>query len=406
VLVSAGFHEQGGQAKATAALADYLLARGTPVHLVAHDVDRRFLGRPECTVHRVPRPGRADFWGVLCLRRRGRVVARQVCARHPAARVVVNGGCCEWGDLNWVHYLHSAWRPSLKEMPFRSRLKEVVAGSVFRRQERRALRVARLVLTNSERTRADVVNRVGIDPARVHTVYYGGEAAWREPTAAERAAARAWLGQSEERPLVVFVGGFGRDERKGFDTLWAAWQELCRGPGWDADLVAAGGGAGAAAWHRRVEQAGLGKRARFLGLTDRIYDVLAAADLLVSPTRYEPYGLNVQEAICRGVPALVSACAGVTEQYPPALADLILPGPDNARDLADRLRRWRADVAGWRERFLPLAAALRRYSWSEMAASIVALAEGQPGTAATRRCDYTPGLQPGSLCPQSLTEGR
>jgi glycosyltransferase involved in cell wall biosynthesis len=378
VLVSAGFHEQGGQSKATAALADYLLDRGTPVHLVAHDLDGRFLDRPGCTVHRVPRPGGADFLGVLWLRRRGRAVAARVCAACPGTRVVVNGGCCHWGDVNWVHYLHNAWSPSLAGMPLRHRLKEAVAGAFFRRHERRALRAARLVIANSERTRAEIVRCLKIDPTRIHTVSYGGEAAWRPPTAQERAAARAWLGQAEQRPLVVFVGGFGRDERKGFDSLWEAWRELCKDPGWDADLVAAGGGASAAMWQERVRQAGLAERVRLIGFTDRVYDVLAAADLLVSPTRYEPYGLNVQEAVCRGVPALVSACAGATEQYPPDCAELILPDPDNVADLAQRLRRWRADMTGWRRRFAALSAVLRDYNWADMAERIVTLARGLP----------------------------
>src|SRR6516165_2333644 len=111
VLVSADFRQQGGQSKANAALADYLLARGTPVHLVAHDVDGRFPGRPGCTTHDVPRPAGADLLGVLALRRRGWAVARAVCAADRGARVVVNGGCCAWADVNWVHYVHGAWRP-------------------------------------------------------------------------------------------------------------------------------------------------------------------------------------------------------------------------------------------------------------------------------------------------------
>jgi glycosyltransferase involved in cell wall biosynthesis len=216
----------------------------------------------------------------------------------------------------------------------------------------------------------------------VRTVYYGGEAAWHEPTPSERATARARLGQAEARPLVAFVGGFGFDERKGFDSLWQAWRALCADPAWDADLVAAGGGCGLATWRDRVNRAGLDRRLRLLGFTDRVYDVLAAADLLVSPTRYEPYGLNVQEAVCRGVPALVSACAGVTEQYHPALTSLVLPDPDDWCDLAKRLRRWRAEVAGWRGQFRKLTETLRAYSWRAMAAKIVSLAEDHRTTCA------------------------
>ena len=214
-----------------------------------------------------------------------------------------------------------------------------------------------------------------LPPRKVRTLYLGGEEAWRPATAAERAAARSWLGQGERRPLVLFLGGLGNDERKGFDTLWSAWRELCGDPRWDADLVVAGGGSAADRWAARVAAAGLTGRVRLLGFVDRVSDLLAAADVLVSPVRYEPYGLNVQEAVCRGVPALVSARAGVVEQFPPDLADMVLPDPDDARDLGARLRRWRADADGWRRRFAPLGAALRARGWDAMAAEIVELAE-------------------------------
>ena len=37
---------------------------------------------------------------------------------------------------------------------------------------------------------------------------------------------------------------------------------------------------------------------------------------MVHPARYEAYGLGVHEAICRGLPAIVSAGAGIAELYP------------------------------------------------------------------------------------------
>ena len=191
----------------------------------------------------------------------------------------------------------------------------------------------------------------------------------------ERAAARAWLELSATRPIVVFVGGLGHDERKGFDTLWKSWQILCADPCWGCRLTCR--------WRRGSQQnldrpdhrLGPGRAYQAAGFTERVYEVLAVADLLVSPVRYEPYGLNVQEALCRGVPALVSARAGVVEHYPPELTDMVLPDPDNAGELATRLRRWRADMAGWRTRCQSLGAELRGYSWSDMAAHIVALIE-------------------------------
>lgn len=327
------------------------------------------------TVERVPRPGGVDSLGVLLLRRRGAAVAARVCAAHPGARVVVNGGCAQWADINWVHYLHSAWQPDMRQAPWRSRIKHAVIGAMVRKHERQSLKAARLILANSERTRDDLVNYLGLDRCRVHCVYLGSMPGWQPPTLAERSAARTWLEQPAQRPLAVFVGGFGTDERKGFDTLWHAWRWLCERGDWDVDLVGVGDGRALTSWRQRTAAAGLTARVRLLGATDRVFDLLAAADLLVSPVRYEPYGLNVQEAICRGVPALVSACAGVAERYPPELADAILSDPDDWRELAERLLRWRADMQGWRERFRPLGDMLRSYSWDEMAARIVAFAE-------------------------------
>jgi glycosyltransferase involved in cell wall biosynthesis len=384
VLVSAGFHYRGGQSRANAALADYLLARRTPVHLVAHEVDRRLLDHPGVTVHRVPRPAGADFLGNLFLRRRGRAVARRICGAQPGARVLVNGGNCRWPDINWVHYVHNAWRPPSQGAPLWFKVKNALAGAAARRQERRALTCARVVIANSEQTRTELIARFGLEATRVHNVYLGGDPAWRPATAAERAAARDWLGQPGHRPLAVFVGGLGHDERKGFDTLWSSWRSLCQDAAWDVDLVVAGDGARTAFWQTGVRASGLGERVRLIGFTERVFDLLAAADVLVSPVRYEPYGLNVQEAVCRGVPALVSARAGVVERYPRELADMILPDPGDWRDLAARLVRWRADVSGWRRRFEPLARELRSYSWNEMARRIVAVAEQAPVAAGPR----------------------
>jgi len=180
---------------------------------------------------------------------------------------------------------------------------------------------------------------------------------------------------STERPLVVFVGAMGHDQTKGFATLWSAWRTLCARPDWDADLIVAGGGGGVATWQARIAQAGLSDRVNFLGFTDRVADVLAAADLLVSPARYEAYGLNVHEAICRGVPALVSGRAGVAERYTPDLAEMILADPEDAADLAARLFRWRSNIEYWKDRFLPLASAFWRYTWSDMARQIVSIVQ-------------------------------
>lgn len=318
-----------------------------------------------------------DAAGVLSLSRAGESVAKRLTRANPATRVVVNGGNCIWNDINWVHYLHGAYRPHLQSAPAWFKLKERAVGSWFRRRERRAIRSARIVVTNSKSTTANVVQYTGVPPERVRTVYYGADSSWIPPTADERRRGRELFKLHPSRPIVVFVGGFSHDNRKGFETLLAAWRLLCKDKNWDADLVMAGGGNAAAAVSRQISSENLTGRIRLVGFTDRVFELLAAVDLLVSPVRYEPYGLNVQEAICRGIPAIVSQAAGVAEEYPAELEEMLLSVPNDPQELVNRLRRWRGEMPIWKSRFESLADRLRSRSWDDMAREIVALAEAQ-----------------------------
>ncbi|HEX8392972.1 MAG TPA: glycosyltransferase family 4 protein, partial [Longimicrobium sp.] len=196
----------------------------------------------------------------------------------------------------------------------------------------------------------------------------------RPPDARERAEARRALGWADARPAVAFIGALG-DRRKGFDTLFAAWARLCADPAWDARLAVAGAGGELEAWRARAADAGLGDRIEFLGFQSDIRTLLWAADAIAAPTRYEAYGLAVQEAICCGLPALVSAGAGVAERIPAPLDALLLADPDDADALAARLRAWRAELDGQRTAALALSAQMRAWTWDHMAERIVEWAE-------------------------------
>ena len=99
--------------------------------------------------------------------------------------------------------------------------------------------------------------------------------------------------------------------------------------------------------------------------------VFAACDLLIHPARYEAYGLGVHEGICRGLPALVTATAGIAERYPADLSPLLLQDPESASELTTRLLAWRDD-ASVKERVAEFASKLRSRTWDQMAREIVA----------------------------------
>lgn len=172
--------------------------------------------------------------------------------------------------------------------------------------------------------------------------------------------------------MALFVGALG-DRRKGFDTLFEAWRALCGRPDWDVELAIAGTGAELPAWQARAGEYLREGRMRFLGFRRDIPMILAACDLLIHPARYEAYGLAVHEALCRGLGAIVSASAGIAEQYPEDLHSLLLGDPDSPAELARRLQAWRNDPSV-ASRLAPFSARLRARCWDDMAREIVTVA--------------------------------
>ncbi len=83
----------------------------------------------------------------------------------------------------------------------------------------------------------------------------------------------------------------------------------------------------------------------------------------------------MQEALCRGVPAIVSMTAGISERYPAELSRLILRDPSNVDELVERLQDWRSSMSAWKESIKPLAAELRARSWHDMARDFVAVVD-------------------------------
>jgi glycosyltransferase involved in cell wall biosynthesis len=385
VLVAGGFHRSGGMDKANLALAQYLVEQNTPVHLVCHSVDSDFARHPLVTVHHVSRPAGSFFLGKPLLDIRGRRVARTVTRRWPRAQVLVNGDNCLWPGINWVHYVHNAWKLPQQGGPFWFQAKQNFGASLARKRERRLAGIARVFITNSNRTSRDLVEHLNAAPERVHTVYLGAESEWGLVTREEKAASRRSFQIHERRPLAVFIGSLGFDNRKGFDVLLKAWVKLCADSHWDVDMAVAGSGNAVSMWREEITRCGLGHRVRMLGFTERVRDLLAAADVLVSPVRYEPYGLNVQEAICRGVPAIVSAGAGVAERYGPEFTPMLLPDPEDVADLVQRLSEWRSNMEGWQANFQKFGDALRTYGWRDMARQIVSIASQQQAAFAVQR---------------------
>jgi glycosyltransferase involved in cell wall biosynthesis len=370
LIVAGDLTPLGGMDRANHALATFLAAGSREVHVVTHRAWSDLTELPSVTVHKVWRPFNRHLLGSPLLAREADRVWRELHARSGAVHVVANGGNCRVADANWVHYLHAAYDAPTAGSAAR-RAKQHVSHRRDLAAERTALARARVVICNSRRTLADVVSMAGVPEARARVVYYGSDPVrFSRVSDDERAQAKRALGRRGDRPLVGFIGALG-DRRKAFDSVFSAWTSLGADSAWDADLAVVGTGAELPAWKARAAVAGLSERIAFLGFRDDVPDVIAALDAVVHPARYEAYGLSVHEAVCRGVPAILSARAGVAELYPPSLAELLIEDPDEPRQLEERLRSWRSRMDGIRMDLVPLSDRLRARTWDDMAREIV-----------------------------------
>ncbi len=370
LLVAGDFTRLGGMDRANHALATFLARRGADVHLVTHRVADDLGRYPNVTIHTVSRPAHMHLAGFPLLSARARRVARSL--ERP--RIVANGGNVALSAPVWVHYLHAAFRP-IPARSLRSRLTSGPSAAYFRYQERRAISHAPVVVCNSRRTAQDVQQHFSLDMSRLPVVYYGSDPQFAVASPSERAVSRATLGIVGEQTVALFVGALG-DRRKGFDVLLEAWRRLCADAAWQADLLVAGAGERRDGCPDQVRAAGLQSRVRFLGFQPDIASVLAAGDVVVHPARYEAYGLAVHEALCRGVPAIVTRCAGVAERIPVPLSDLLLPATPSVESLEEALRRWYGARAEWHTRAVAAAPPFAARTWDDMSSEIVSLLEG------------------------------
>lgn len=171
-----------------------------------------------------------------------------------------------------------------------------------------------------------------------------------------------------ELPFRRFVLGLGRVvPKKGFDLLLAAFARVAQDHA-DVGLVIAGDGASREALIRQAAELGLADRVVLPGSLDRsrVAWAMANAEVFVLPSRVEPFGIVVLEALREGRPAVVSSSGGATDIVRDGREGLVVD-PLDTPALADAVGRLLRDPrlaermgAAGRER-------VTEFDWSKVA---------------------------------------
>ena len=168
------------------------------------------------------------------------------------------------------------------------------------------LRHAAAVTACSQFTLDDAEQRFGLPPGRGLVIFNGVDLASAPPSQEPDPSA------SEQRRFVFAVGRVV--EKKGFDLLLRAFAPLLATHD-DVDLVIGGDGAALVSLRELARQLGISDRVQFPGRLSRVEvaATMARAEVVVMPSRLEPFGIVVLEAWRAGRPIVATSNGGPKE---------------------------------------------------------------------------------------------
>jgi glycosyltransferase involved in cell wall biosynthesis len=202
--------------------------------------------------------------------------------------------------------------------------------------DRRLARWCDRVVGNSHAV-VDFYRKAGIPEGKLEMIYSG--VADEEPPAVDRPGVRAEFGWAADAPLVLFAGRLM--PQKGLDTLVDAL-DLLQHVRPDVRTLVAGSGPLKGELEGTAHAYTLDGKLRFLGHRDDVPRLLAAADLLVLPSRYEGLPNVVLEAMRWRKPVVATSAPGTAELVVDGVTGRLVPvGKTTA--LAQALREVLAD---------------------------------------------------------------
>ena len=199
--------------------------------------------------------------------------------------------------------------------------------------EKTAYEAASGIIAVSNGMREDILRSYpAVDPERVKVVHNGIDLeAWKHPQGqeadAQAAATLKRLGIDPDRPTIVFVGRITR--QKGLPHLLRACEQLpadvqvilCAGAPDTPEIKAEVEGLVA---HLRDKRTGVVWIEEMLPRPELIA-VLAASDVFVCPSVYEPLGIVNLEAMAVGLPVVGSATGGIPDVIVDGETGLLVP---------------------------------------------------------------------------------
>lgn len=332
-----------GEGRGNYELARYLALRGYGVHLLANRVSPDLLRLPSLRYEHVAVGIQRPIL-LKCLVFREIATRRLACGGFDlihltgaVARGAYDAMTCQFCHGGW-RALPPAWRGERGARGAYHRL----STTIYARMERRAcVQPGGALVAVSEKIRHELQRFTGPVTKQIFVIHNGVNPAEFGEVPREEARARlaAELGLGGDDVVLLFAGDL-RTERKGLRYLLQALELLPP----HVKLLVAGRERGSPflKWEERPALRG---RVQFLGFRRDLPEILAASDLFIFPTLYDPCPTVVLEAMASGTPAMVSAPAycGTSELIQDMHSGVLLMNPTSPGDIAAKIEVLVAD---------------------------------------------------------------
>jgi glycosyltransferase involved in cell wall biosynthesis len=221
-----------------------------------------------------------------------------------------------------------------------------------RRLVPRVARRARLIITNSEYSKWEIVRHLGISEDRIRVT----------PLAASREFVPTASGRRSGNPYFLYVGNL--EPRKNLSRLIEAFAQI---PQTEHQLIIVGD-----RWYQagdaeeKARSLGLNGRVKFMGYVPRseLPALFSNATAFVYPSLLEGFGLPIVEAMACGAPVITSNNSSMKEVAGNAA---MLVDPRDVKEIAEALANMAGDAALRRDLSKKGLARAAQFSWNQTA---------------------------------------
>ena len=223
--------------------------------------------------------------------------------------------------------VHIAFTSKLAGIPLIAHVRDIY---YFSHVAIKLLKMATVIVANSQSTAKNLVG-LGVNESKISVIYNSFDFSKYETVS-------NWQKPPQNGGRLLYVGQI--EHRKGIDILLYAFKKIIRSrPGAlltivGEDLVE--GGKIRNHYQKLADEIGIAEKVKFTGFVNDVIPEYMNSDVFILPTRREPFGRVLVEAMACGLPVVASDVDGIPEIVDDGLTGLLVP-PENTDKLADAI---------------------------------------------------------------------